>query len=66
MIILKKNNFKVVFIVDLIFIAFIPTIAKIFGRSGSLLDYVIPYFSNMVTLLTIGILIAVYCFKNDK
>lgn len=64
MIFLNGKNCELIFIIDLLFIIFIPTIAKIFVRDGSMLDYVIPYFSNIFSLSLVGILIAVYCIKN--
>lgn len=61
---LKKNIYKIIFIIDLLFIIFIPTIAKVFIKEGSMLDYIIPYYSNIFTLTIVGILVAIYCIKN--
>ncbi|MDB2140019.1 hypothetical protein [Clostridium butyricum] len=62
---MKKEFSRIVFFIDLVFIIFIPTIAKIFTQSGSVLDYIIPYVANMFSLLTVGILIGIYCIVNN-
>jgi len=60
---LSANKFKVIFVIDLIFIAFIPSLSNLYTRYGSELDYLVPYFSGFISLLTIGIFIGVMCIK---
>ncbi|OXT09582.1 hypothetical protein CE561_00145 [Thermoanaerobacterium thermosaccharolyticum] len=58
------NKFKVIFVIDLIFIAFIPALSNIYpSGQGSALDYLIPYFSGFISLFTIGIFVGVLCIK---
>lgn len=62
--ILKQNTFIVIFIIDIIFIALIPNLSKVFTPGqGAFSDFLIPYCAGFICLLTIGILVGVLCVK---
>lgn len=60
---MKQNIFTIIFLIDVIFIAFIPSLSKVSTSSGSTLDYLIPYCASFICFLTIGILVGVLCIK---
>ncbi len=68
---MKNTNYKIIFSINILFIALIPLIAKMLTKfvvkSGStMFDYLIQYCSNILCLVIIGIFIAVLCIKNIR
>ncbi len=62
-----EKKYKIIFVLDLILILFIPLISEIFTKSSGVYvsDYLVPYIAHYVVFLTIAILIGAYCIKKD-
>ena len=60
---MKQNTFIIIFIIDIIFICLIPSLANLFTSSGFVFDYLVPYIAGLICFLTVGILVGILCIK---